>query len=155
MPYLKATTDKRYTLVLDLDETLVHYNEVAAAQSARSRTSCVVEDDGGGFFRIRPYAREFLAQMSDYYELVIFTCGMQDYADWVLDNLDHERKIDARLYRQHAEREGTLFVKGLSKLGRDLKRVIIVDNLAQNFSRQSENGILIRSWFDDKEDRAL
>ena len=40
-------------------------------------------------------------------------------------------------------------------LGRDLKRVIIVDNLAQNFSRQPENGIHIRSWFDDPEDTAL
>ena len=115
----------------------------------------MVEDDGGGYFRIRPYAREFLAQMSHYYELVIFTCGMQDYADWVLDNLDQEGRIDTRLYRQHVDRDGTLFVKDLSKLGRDLKKVIIVDNLAQNFSRQSENGILIRSWFDDKEDMAL
>ena len=93
--------------------------------------------------------------MSDAYELVIFTCGMQDYADWVLDNLDTECNIDARLYRQHADRDGPLFVKDLTKLGRDLNKVIIVDNLAQNFSRQSENGILIRSWFDDKEDLAL
>ena len=98
VPYLKFKPRLEYTLVLDLDETLIHYNE-AVIQSARSRSSCVVEDDGGGFFRIRPFAREFLNTMAEYYEVVIFTCGTQDYADWVLDNLDTDKKIDFRLYR--------------------------------------------------------
>ena len=60
-----------------------------------------------------------------------------------------------RLYRQHADQTGPVFVKDLSRLGRDLKRTIIVDNVAQNFQRQPENGIHIRSWFDDQEDQAL
>jgi len=63
--------------------------------------------------------------------------------------------VQHRLYRQHADQTGPVFVKDLSRLGRDLKRTIIVDNVAQNFQRQPENGIHIRSWFDDQEDQAL
>lgn len=62
----KMDPSKEYTLVLDLDETLVHYDECS-------------ED----VFE-RPFVVEFLQQMSKYYELVIFTAGMQEYADWAL-----------------------------------------------------------------------
>jgi CTD small phosphatase-like protein 2 len=71
--------------------------------------------------------------MSQIYEVVIFTAAMQDYADWVLDQLDPEKFISHRLYRQHATRIGPVFIKDLSKIGRDLARTLIVDNVAENF----------------------
>ena len=43
-------------------------------------------------------------------------------------------------------------MKDLSKLGRDLKKVIIVDNLPQNFSLQKENGICVRPFYGDTVD---
>ncbi len=49
-----------YTLVLDLDETLVHY----------------YEHNGEGKFRIRPGCEKFLKEMSELYEVVIFTAAM-------------------------------------------------------------------------------
>jgi TFIIF-interacting CTD phosphatase-like protein len=48
-----------YTLVLDLDETLVHYNE----------------DIKQGRFLIRPGAIEFLREMHKCYEIVVFTAA--------------------------------------------------------------------------------
>lgn len=61
--------DKEYVLVLDLDETLLHFNEQMEKVF------------------VRPHAEKFLLQISKYYELVIFTAGMQDYADWALTHL--------------------------------------------------------------------
>ena len=73
-------------------------------------------------------------------------------------NLIEQEKIyfDYRLYRNHTTIIGRDFVKDLSKLGRDLSRIIIVDNMAQNFRLQKENGITIKSfWGKEVDDRAL
>jgi len=59
------------------------------------------------------------------------------------------------MYRQHALPYGPIFVKDLSRIGRDLSRTIIVDNVAENFQLQPDNGIFIKSWFDDMSDTAL
>ncbi|OMJ68664.1 hypothetical protein SteCoe_33822 [Stentor coeruleus] len=138
-PYLPSLKSGTFTLVLDLDETLVHYFEVA----------------GEGNFLVRPGCKEFLEEACKHYEIVIFTAALQDYADWVLDQLDAVRTISHRLYRQHAIPAGNYYIKDLSKIGRDLSKMIIVDNVAENFQLQPDNGILIRSWFDDPNDNAL
>ena len=94
--------------------------------------------------------------MSQIYELVIFTAAMQDYSDWVIDQLDTGNWISYRLYRQHTSTDDDdTLIKDLSKIGRDLTKTIIVDNVAENFQKQPENGILIKSWYDDPKDDAL
>ena len=50
---------------------------------------------------------------------------------------------------------GMVFIKDLSRIGRPLNKTIIVDNVAENFSLQPDNGIFIKSWFDDTSDTAL
>jgi len=87
--------------------------------------------------------------------VVIFTAAQQDYADYILDQLDTNRVIKYRLYRQHALPYGANYIKDLSRIGRSLNKIIIVDNLAENFQLQPENGIMIKSWIDDITDTAL
>lgn len=129
-----------YTLVLDLDETLVHYFEF----------------DGKGEFDTRPGMKEFIERMHSIgYECVIFTAATQDYADWVIDQIDPNRLITNRLYRQHALPWGPIFVKDMSRLGRDLDRLLIIDNVQENFMLQPHNGIFISTWYDDPHDTAL
>lgn len=72
-----------------------------------------------------------------------------------MDSIDKEKRITYRLYRQHATPTGMVFVKDLSRIGRPLNKTIIVDNVAENFSQQPDNGIFIKSWFDDMSDTAL
>jgi CTD small phosphatase-like protein 2 len=82
LPSMSSKYD--YTLVLDLDETLVHFE-------ATERK-----------FKLRPNCVTFLRALSSYFEIVIFTAASQDYADWILDVLDSPREmIKYRLYRQH------------------------------------------------------
>lgn len=120
--------------MLDLDETLIHYMEMP--HSALSDDPNDHNTAAGGHFLIRPGAHMFLAEMRQHYEIVIFTAAMQDYADWVLDQLDPEGLISYRLYRQHALRENHVYLKDLNLLGRDLARTVIVDNVAANFQNQ-------------------
>ena len=63
--------------------------------------------------------------------------------------------IDHRLYRDHTIQCMDVFIKDLSQLGRDLDKTIIVDNITENFLLQPDNGISIKSWFDDPDDTAL
>jgi Dullard-like phosphatase family protein len=132
--------DREYTLVLDLDETLIHFEE---------------KPDGNSQFLIRPFAQYFLKQVSQYYEVVIFTAALQDYADYILDRMDTAKCIRHRLYRQHTNFDQNIYQKDLSRLGRDLSRMLIVDNNAENFQLQPDNGIYIKSWYDDPNDQAL
>ncbi|EAR96666.2 NLI interacting factor-like phosphatase (macronuclear) [Tetrahymena thermophila SB210] len=162
-PFLPpAKNDNVYTLVLDLDETLIHF----------------VDTPVGGHFLMRPFLEMFLKEMSKIYEIVIFTVGMENYANWVIDSFDKNKYISHRLYRQHAFSKQynyikvrmiqfqllpqqtqflffNLIQKDLSKLGRDLSRSLIVDNVADNFRLQPANGIHIKSWFSDSSDTAL
>ena len=129
-----------YTLVLDLDETLVHFFYTPS----------------GGMFLIRPFCMKFLEEMAEKFEIVIFTAALKNYADSILDILDPNKKlIKYRLYRQHVSLSGITFCKDLSKIGRDLGRTIIVDNLEDNFKLQPNNGIHIWTWLDDMKDTQL
>lgn len=82
--------DREYTLVLDLDETLIHFEE---------------KPDGTSQFLIRPFAQNFIKEVAVYYEVVIFTAALQDYADYILDRMDTEKCISHRLYRHHTNLE--------------------------------------------------
>ena len=92
-----------------------------------------------------------------YYELVIFTAATQEYADPIINALESNKKyFDYRLYRIHTIIIDNDFVKDLSKLGRDLSKTLIVDNMEQNYKLQKNNGITIRPfWGKDNEDTAL
>lgn len=93
--------------------------------------------------------------MSKYYEIIIFTAALQDYADFILDIIDPNNVICHRFYREHTVQHENSYVKDISKIGRDLKKMIIIDNMAENFKLQPENGIYILSWYGESDDRAL
>ena len=137
-PFLPPINPKyKYTLVLDMDETLIHYFFTHI----------------NGMFFVRPYCFEFLRELNDLYEIVTFTAGTKDYADNILNILDIDNNIiKYRLYRQHVTIIGCSVYKDLSKLGRDLRKVIIIDNLKENFKVQPNNGIFIKTWTNDIND---
>ena len=137
-PFLPPINPRyKYTLVLDMDETLIHYFFTHI----------------NGMFFVRPYCFEFLKELNELYEIVTFTAGTKDYADNILNILDIDNNIiKYRLYRQHTTILGCSVYKDLSKLGRDLSKVIIIDNLKENFKMQPNNGIFIKTWTNDIND---
>ena len=88
-PYVNVPTQKKFTLVLDLDETLLHYME-KPSESLQSQE---------GILNIRPGADDFLKTLASHYEIIIFTAAMQDYADWAIDHFQHKHCISHRFYR--------------------------------------------------------
>jgi CTD small phosphatase-like protein 2 len=87
---------------------------------------------------------------------VIFTASLPQYADKVLDILDPDNTIFAkRLYRSHCIIQNQIYLKDLSRLGRKLEKILICDNVPENFKLQPKNGIPILSWYGDTTDEAL
>ena len=88
-PYLprKEIMDSPYTLVLDLDETLIHF--VSAAEGIDSENKNLgLESDSDYFYMVRPWCNKFLKELSVHFEIVLFTAAMQDYADWIVGGID-------------------------------------------------------------------
>ena len=98
---------------------------------------------------------QFLCEMSKHYEVAVFTAGLKDYADWIINDLDKQGFISHRLYRDHTRLKNGVYIKDLSRLGRDLQKTIIVDNIEDNFQCQAENGIPIKGWYNDPNDKEL
>lgn len=150
--------DKK-TLVFDLDETLIHCNESVdlpcdVKLPIRFPHGEVIEAG----INIRPYVMECLKELSQYFEIIVFTASHGCYANVVLDYLDpKEQYIHHRLFRESCvTTDEGIYIKDLRVLAnRNLQDVVIVDNAAYSFGYQIENGIPIVPFYDNKTDQEL
>lgn len=144
------------TLVLDLDETLVH---CTVEQVDDADLTFPVDFHGMTYqvnVRLRPYLDRFLKAIANKFEVVVFTASQQVYADALLDLIDPKHEyIKYRMFRESCLPVEGNYLKDLNVLGRDLKKSVLVDNSPHAFGYQVDNGIPIESWFDDKNDTEL
>lgn len=142
-------SQEQKTLVLDLDETLIH----SLAKGGRMSSGHMVEVKLNApvtvstnqanqpaqvigpqhpilyYVHKRPHCDEFLKKVCKWYKLVIFTASVQEYADPVIDWLELERKyFVGRYYRQHCTFRNGAYIKDLSSIEPDLSKVMILDN---------------------------
>ena len=155
IPPKEKEYENKKTLILDLDETLVH-----SSFTPFTKNDIVLEVDFEGviyniYVLIRPFAKEFLINVSKYFELVVFTASIPKYASPLLDILDKEKNIKHRLYREHCTFIDGLYIKDLKRLNRPLKDMIIVDNSPLAYIFNEENGLPIKTWYDDSKDNEL
>ena len=153
-PKEKEFEDKK-TLILDLDETLVH-----SSFTPFEKNDIILEVDFEGimykiYVLVRPFAKEFLNKVSKFFEVVIFTASIQKYASPLLNILDKEKNIRYRLYREECTFINGLFIKDLKRLNRPLSDLIIVDNSPLAYTFNIENGLPIKTWYDDPNDKEL
>ena len=135
----------KYTLVLDLDETLVYLmpNNIYLTEDGK-----ISETRHTLIFR--PGLIDFLKKMKTIYELVIFSFGTLEYVDNVIKIIEkNEKFFEHVLYRQHATVNNGEYIKDLSLLGRNLKNILIVDDISQVFKLQEKNGICIKAFYGD------
>lgn len=153
LPPAKDTLKK--TLVLDLDETLVH-SSLIPVKACDYKLD--IEADGevlSIYILTRPWLFEFLEKVSKLYEIVIYTASLKSYADPVIEYIDRSKVVSSRLFRTECLNYNGSYIKNLSLLGRDLKNVVIVDNSPVSYAFHPNNAIAITSWFDDSSDRKL
>lgn len=147
---------KPITLVLDLDETLVHSTLEHCEDADFTFTVFFNMREHTVYVKERPHLRTFLKKVAEMFEVVVFTASQSIYAEQLLDILDPDGKlISGRAYRESCIFSDGSYTKDLTVLGLDLAKVLIIDNSPQVFRLQINNGIPIKSWFDDPSDNEL
>lgn len=131
-PQTKAFRGRK-TLILDVDETLVHssFNETEQAD-------IVLPIDIEGrihniFINVRPNCCEFINEVGKYFEVVIFTASLSKYAIPLMDILDQQNVAPQRLFREHCSYYNGIFVKDMQRVGRPAESTIIIDNSPNSY----------------------
>lgn len=142
-----STEAPKKTLIIDLDETLIH----SMAKGGRMSTGHMVEVRLGGpisssgmqigpgvpilyYVHERPGCHDFLRKVAKWYNLIVFTASVQEYADPVIDWLERERKyFSGRYYRQHCTFRNGAYIKDLAHVEPDLSKVMILDNSPMSY----------------------
>ena len=152
----------RLTLILDLDETLVH-SELLSAHMHPSDKPADLEftifrneaDQKSVRMFKRPGVVEFLRNVANFCNVIIFTASLPEYADPILDLIDTYNVISKRLYRAstitYAHRKN---IKCLRRLGFELTRTVLVDNNPDKVNELC-NVYPITSFYDNNCDDAL
>ncbi|EFJ50538.1 hypothetical protein VOLCADRAFT_103761 [Volvox carteri f. nagariensis] len=128
------------TLVLDLDELLVF------KEWTRQK--------GWSIYK-RPGVQEFLLELGQYFEIVIYTDEPATYADPILNKLDPHRIVPFRLYRTDTQYQDGKHVRDLSKLNRDLTHVLMISAKPEAWEFQPENALKLRPWKGEPGDTGL
>ncbi|KYQ93731.1 dullard-like phosphatase domain containing protein [Tieghemostelium lacteum] len=154
--FLLSKPSSKKTLILDLDETLVH-STLKPITHHHLTVNVVIEDVDCTFYVIkRPHVDTFLEKVCEWYDLVVFTASMQQYADPLLDQLDTGKTLKKRLFRDSCLEKDGNFVKDLTMINQDLTSTIIIDNSPIAYSNNIENAIPIDTFIgEDPNDRSL
>jgi len=155
LPPISPRKEGTKCLVLDLDETLVH-----SSFKPVDRCDFIVPVEIEGrvhqvYVAKRPFVDDFMKRMGELYEIVVFTASLAKYADPVLDLLDVHKVVDHRLFRESCSCFKGSYVKDMGRMGRELNKIMILDNSPHSYAFNPENAIPCESWFNDYEDTEL
>ena len=139
-PFITEPLTKDFCLVLDIDETISHTMRLSF----------------GNYFLLRPGVIHLIKKLYHFFEIDIFTAALKRYADNIVDKLDpKDAYINYRFYRNHCIYEGSKSVKKLIRIGRELNKIIFVDNIKYNAKYNMDNLYHVSSWKDDVYDTEI
>ena len=129
----------KYTLFIELDETLVHYYE-----------------EGENYFvKVRQGTDDFLKTLHDFCEIIIISTSSKEYTDIILENLNKEKKyVDNAIYKDLCD--GNNSVINFEKINRDNKKCIFICHNKKDFFNAPENNIIeLKEFNGEEEDKEI
>lgn len=153
-----STTSKKFTLILDLDETLIRSiitSDINKINQLKNMSNLLLHYLNGNnhiFVFYRPHMLHFLQEMSKYFDICVFTNGVQSYADIIITMINTITSYTyiSRWYSRTGEYP---FYKYISLIDHvDTSKVIIIDDNNEIWKDDSKNVIKIKQFYgpDDK-----
>ena len=139
IPYIRYPPSKKYSLILDLNKTLAYYNEE-------------------GKIILRNGLFSFLDLIKTFYELISFCNEPKHITESILKEIEKEKKYFVyNLNRDNCIIYENSLVKDISLIGRDISKIIVIDDDENCFKLNKENAIKISTFNNnkDKNDNAL
>lgn len=145
---------KNKTVLLDMDETLIAAKFDGKEPKGFKPSFSFPFQDTKIHVRFRPYMQETLEKLSELFEIVVWTAGVKDYADPILDRIDPEKTLfKKRMYRDQCVKADQFFIKDFDViLDRSRESMVLVDNSILSFAFDLANGVPINSFMGTEDD---
>ena len=132
-PFIKKKLNKKFCLIFDLNETLIHNMNLPF----------------GDYFFVRPGFFELMKKLYKIYEIIIFSEEKKNILDDIKNKIDYKNYVDYILYKKHLIYEEGKPMKKLELIGRDLNKIIYVDNTEISAKYNKKNLYKISSWYNN------
>ena len=159
----KADTKRLPSIVLDLDETLIHSSidpPPSSSSSSSSSTTTIFDSESSltlydedqshyYFVFFRPFVQLFIHSLAHHFQISIFTASYSIYGNPIIDNIDKQGLVGKRFFNTslspsvlHGDQKDLSTVSA-----QDVpKRILLIDNQPTVSMRHSENLYLIPSF---------
>ena len=148
---------KEKILLINLDDTLIHYSN-----NIIEKADLIIPDENENnhknkknkYILFHPGLIPFIEEISNYYEIIIFTNLTSSIGETILNSIDPQNRIKIKLYSDiYKLEEKKILMKDLNYLG-DSRNIILLDNSYPPIYNEL-NRIPIKVWFDDIDDLQL
>ena len=139
IPFIKEKSNKKYCLIFNLNETIIHNMNLPF----------------GEYFFVRPGLFDLIDKIHDMYEIIIFASEEKKVVYDIINKIDNKNFIDYILYKNQCIYEDGNIIKKLELIGRDMKKIIYVDNSEISAKYNKKNLYKISSWYNNIFDEEL
>ena len=136
IPLLPPMDKNKFSIAIELDETLVHYCE-----------------EGDNYYaKVRFGTENFLKNMSNFFEIIVISTSGKEYSNIIIDNLNKDNKcyVEHRIFIEDLSEK-----QDLSKINRDLRKIIFVCHDYDFINAPKENIILLKEFLGEEDDREI
>ena len=129
---------KKYSLFIELDETLVHYYE-----------------EGNNYFvKVRCGTEDFLKTMSEFCEIIIVSTSSKEYTDIIIQNINSDKcYINYTICKEMFDDKNDIV--DFSLINRDIKKCIFICHEYDFFNAPKENIIKLNEFLGEENDREI
>ena len=117
---------QRPTVVVDLDDTLVHVTPLAPGDLDNSNYFTIKVNRRKFYVQMRPYLQSFLEKLAKTFDIYIYTSSNQKYANKIIDKILPDVKNSCRFYRDSCINMSGYLVKDFEIINKPLNRSFLL-----------------------------